>query len=76
MDLTPSAWGVHKMGYTHRVCVVDQFGNRYNKSAEPMFNWLQTQLGGIDQGVWIDQYDYVCFKHEADAILFEMIWCT
>jgi hypothetical protein len=53
---------------------VDQFG-KCNRAAQ-ISHWLCTQLGGMDEGVWSDQYDYICFKHEADAILFEMIWCT
>ena len=75
MDQTPSTWGVHKMGYTHRVCIVNQFGECYN-SAQLISNWLHTQLGGIDEHMWIDQYDYICFVHETHALLFEMIWCA
>lgn len=68
MDQTPSTWGVHKMGYTHRVYVGD------TPQTLVMYEWLHTQLGDISQGAWIDQYGYVCFQHESDAAIFEMVW--
>jgi hypothetical protein len=53
---------------------VDQFG-KCNRAAQ-ISHWLCTQLGDVEQGMWIDQYDYICFVHEADALMFEITWGT
>ena len=71
MDHTPRSWFVYNRGYKYRVCVVDKFGKR---NVAQISQWLHTQLGEVAQGMWIDQYDYICFKHEADALMFEMVW--
>ena len=69
MDHTPRSWFVYNRGYKYRVYVMDKFGH-----AAQITNWLHTQLGDVAHGLWIDQYDYIYFKHEADALMFEMVW--
>ena len=71
MDQTPTYWGVHALGYTHRV-----YTGYHTHDRTPMFDWLSTQLGSMDKAPWIDQSDCVCFVHESDALMFEIVWCT
>ena len=74
MDLTPGDWWVHKEGYKYRVCILAVTSeNLTGESASRMRQWLHTQVG--DEGDrWIDQYYYICFVHELDASIFEMVW--
>jgi hypothetical protein len=72
VESVPWEWSVHKVGFKYRVCIVNQFG-KCNRAAQ-ISNWLRTHLGDVEQGLWIDQYDYICFAKESDALLFEMTW--
>jgi hypothetical protein len=67
MDHTPQSWTVSQMGYKHRV----RTGYTHKVA---MYKWLYTQLGDEAEGVWLDQGAYICFVHELDAVMFDMVW--
>jgi len=71
VESVPVQWPVYHMGYHHMVCT-HQLAQTHGWGK--LWRWLYETLGGISNGAWIDQGSYICFVHESDALLFEMVW--
>lgn len=69
VEHVPNYWGAYNIGYHYRV------GTDGIKCAA-LYNWLETQLGAMSKGAWIDYGSDICFKNESDAQMFLITWCT
>lgn len=73
VEAVPEAWGCHKLGYHHMVNTATPHHHSIHAPVE-VWHWVETQLGSLSQGAWIDSGSYMCFQELSDAHWFDITW--
>jgi hypothetical protein len=76
IEPVPESWPVRNLGYQHMVMVAPMGPRGFMARKLKCMDWCWSCLGSMQEGGWIDQCNYVCFKDRDNAALFDMTWNT